>query len=226
MEADGRGWSFAEFSVKCRIAFSLRCGPNGSMNCSEVLKAHVPPDIKHQVKMAADGEFLSEAAWIKRLVVREIRACQGAKGDGQQSCRTVGFRRPGRETPEKGGCGRPMLVRLRTEDRLLLDARAEARGMRPATYASVLLRSHLRGLMPLPKDELAVLKRAVAELGAIGRNLNQIARAANEGVPVTAPGRDEFRAILKICEALRDHTKNLIKANAASWTSGHAEPAD
>jgi hypothetical protein len=95
------------------------------MKCSEVLKAHVPPDIKHQVKMAADREFLSEAAWIKRLVVREIRACQGANGDGQQPCRTAGFRRPGREAREKGGCGRPMLVRLRTEDRLLLDARAE-----------------------------------------------------------------------------------------------------
>jgi hypothetical protein len=31
-----------------------------------------------------------------------------------------------------------MLVRLRDEDKLLLDARAEVRGLRPATYASVL----------------------------------------------------------------------------------------
>lgn len=194
------------------------------MNCTEVLKAHVPPEIKHQVKAAAEREFLSEAAWLKRLVLREIRTCQGAHEDGREPCRAESIRRSDTQSREKG-CGRPMLVRLRTEDRLLLDARAEARGMRPATYASVLLRSHLRALTPLPKAELAGLKHAVAELGAVGRNLNQIARAANQGARVAAPGRDEFRAILKICEALRDHTKDLIKTNTASWATGHAEDA-
>jgi hypothetical protein len=97
--------------------------------------------------------------------------------------------------------------------------------MASATYASVLVRSHLRSLAPLPKDELVALKRTVAELGGVGRNLNQIARAANQGARVGV-SHDEFRAILKICEALRDHTKGLIKANAVSWSSGHAESAD
>jgi hypothetical protein len=95
--------------------------------------------------------------------------------------------------------------------------------MASATYVSVLVRAHLRSLTPLPKDELVALKRAVSELGAIGRNLNQIARAANQGTRVVGVGHNEFGAILKICEALRDHTKSLIKANAASWRSGHAE---
>jgi Bacterial mobilisation protein (MobC) len=106
----------------------------------------------------------------------------------------------------------------------LLHERAAARGMASATYVSVLTRSHLHSLAPLPKEELLALKRAVGELGAIGRNLNQIARAANGGASVAGLGRDEFRAVLKICEALRDHTKKLIKANTASWASGHAEP--
>ncbi len=92
------------------------------------------------------------------------------------------------------------------------------------TYISVLVRSHLRSLPTLTKEELVALKRAVGELGAIGRNLNQIARSVNEGTRIAGIGRDEFRAILKICEALRDHTKNLIKTNTASWASGHAEP--
>jgi hypothetical protein len=73
--------------------------------------------------------------------------------------------------------------------------------MASATYVSVLLRAHLRALTPLPKDELAALKEAVGALGAIGRNLNQMTR-----------GREEFRAILKLCEALRDHTKGLISS--------------
>ena len=97
--------------------------------------------------------------------------------------------------------------------------------MASATYVSVLVRAHLRGLTPLPKDELAALKRTVSELGAIGRNLNQMTRAVNQSGRIPGPGREEFRAILKICEALRDHTKDLIKANGASWRSGYAEDA-
>ena len=192
------------------------------MSCTEVLKTRIPPDLKVQAKEIADRELLSEAAWLKGLVLREIRACHGANGDSGEP-RSAGRVRDRGRAPRGSGCARAMLVRLRTEDKLLLDARAEARGMRPATYASVLLRAHLRGLTPLPKDELAALKHAVGELGAVGRNLNQIARAVNQGARVAGPGRDEFRAILKICEALRDHTKGLIKANTASWATGYAE---
>jgi hypothetical protein len=53
--------------------------------------------------------------------------------------------------------------------------------MRPATYASVLLRLHIRELTPLPKDELLALKRSIALLASIGGNINQIAKAANQG---------------------------------------------
>jgi hypothetical protein len=115
---------------------------------------------------------------------------------------------------------------MRKEDRLLLHERAAARGMASATYASVLVRAHLRSLAPLPKDELVTLKQAVSELSAIGRNLNHIARAASSGARVAGVGNEEFRAILKICEGLRDHTKSLIKSNAASWASGYAETQD
>ena len=129
---------------------------------------------------------------------------------------------PTSAAPGNNSAGKPMLVRLTVEDRLLLDARAEARGMRPATYASVLLRSHLRQLTPLPKDELLALKRSIAELGSIGRNINQIARAVSGGGEVPGSLRGEFPAMLKICSALRDHIKALLSANLASWAAGHA----
>jgi hypothetical protein len=53
-----------------------------------------------------------------------------------------------------------------------------------------------------------------------GRNLNQIARAANQGQLVTSPGRDDLEAMLRICEALRDHVKGLLVANLKSWEQG------
>src|SRR5271156_255406 len=140
-----------------------------------------------------------------------------------ESSPAKGTRGQGREAGGSDGGGRPMLVRLRTEDRLLLDARAEARGMRPATYASVLLRSHLRKVTPLPKDEYLALKHSIAMLASIGRNINQIAKAANQGGRVPDSAGAEFRAMLKICVALRDNTKALLKANETSWETGHVQ---
>jgi hypothetical protein len=59
-------------------------------------------------------------------------------------------------------------------------------------------------------------------LGSIGRNLNQIARVANQGQLPTSPGRDDLKAMLRICEALRDHVKGLLAANLKSWEHGSA----
>lgn len=194
------------------------------MICTETLKAHVSPDIKLRAKAIADREFLSEAAWLKRLVLREIQACDVAQASGErQACGADSIHRPNNKArATHGGCGKPILVSLRSEDRLLVDARAEARGMRPATYISVLVRSHLRRLAPLPKDEFLVLKRSIGELASIGRNINQIAKAVNEGGRAPGSVREEFRAMLKICEALRDNTKALLKANEMSWQTGES----
>jgi hypothetical protein len=49
-----------------------------------------------------------------------------------------------------------------------------------STYVSLLVRARLRAQVPLPTAGLAALKRSVAEVGALGRNINQIARAVNE----------------------------------------------
>lgn len=194
------------------------------MGATEILSTRVTPEIKGRVTGVVREEFLTESIWLRRLVLRELRAAgpeDRARHRGEWP--TAGSR--GR-CSEKRAPGSALYVRLRPDDRLLLHERAAARGMASATYVSVLVRSHLRSLAPLPKDELVALKCAVGELGAIGRNLNQIARAVNQGARVGGATHDEFRAILKICEALRDHTKSLIKANTASWISGHAEPAD
>jgi hypothetical protein len=192
------------------------------VSCTETLKTHVSPEIKRRARAIAERELLTEASWLKRLVIREIRACDSANDGGGDLPRENDTRRTEVARGPKGQC-KPVYVRFRDEDRLLLDARAEARGMRPATYASVLLRSHMRQLTPLPKDELLALKRSIALLASIGRNINQIAKVANQGGRMPDSGGAEFRAMLKICVALRDNTKALLKANETSWRTGHAQ---
>jgi hypothetical protein len=192
------------------------------MNCTEILKARVSPEIKRRAKGIADRDLLTEAAWLKRLVIREIRACEAANDGGSGLHRENEIHRT-RDARERKTCCNPVFVRFRDEDRLLLDARAAARGMRPATYLSVLTRSHLRFLTPLPKEEYLALKRSIAELASIGRNINQIVKAANGGGRIPDSVGAEFRAMLKICVALRDNTKALLKANEISWETGHAQ---
>jgi Bacterial mobilisation protein (MobC) len=193
---------------------------------TQILKTRVTPETKACVVAIAQRELLTEAVWLRRLEARALESQASSTPTlGGAERYTNGMTAARAQCSKDRGRASRLYVRVRREDRLLLHERAAARGMASATYLSVLLRSHLRALTPLPKDELGALKRAVGELGAIGRNLNQIARATNQGARVTGLGRDEFKDILKVCEALRDHTKDVIKVNTASWASGYAEDA-
>lgn len=191
------------------------------MGASEFLKTRLPPELKRRVKAHSERHSLTESAWLKRLVIRELHAADdGQLGVASASVSAAANRQ---QLTEGGRCRHRVYVRLRQDDELLLAARAAARGMRSATYVSALTRSHLRAIAPLPKDELLALKRSIGELAAIGRNLNQIARVANEGSRLPGFAKEEFRAMLKVCEALRDNTKSLLKANLTSWESGYGE---
>lgn len=174
--------------------------------------ARVTPEMKTLLRTLAEREQITESALVRQLLEVMLRRSAAE-----------GF--PKLEALEKVRRDARLSVRLAPEDRILLSGRATARGMPSATYVSVLVRAHLRKLTPVPKEELSALKRAVAELGAIGRNLNQIARAANQGGKPSGPGREDLRSMLKVAEALRDHVKALLRANQNAWKQGYAETA-
>lgn len=177
------------------------------------LKTWVSKETKERFTAVARYQGMSDSALLKRLVELMLRTANatdmtGAAPGGGQTARTT-----------------RLTVRLRADDQILLRERAAARGMPAATYVSALTRAHLRSLSPLPREELLALKRTVSELGRVGRNLNQIARAASQGERVISPGRDDLRAILRVCEGLRDHVKGLLAANLKSWEQGYADPS-
>ncbi len=180
------------------------------MAASAFIHLRVTQETKLRLRALALREGQTESALLKQLLGVMLRSV----GDAVLS-------EPKRDD---GGLRQARLtVRLQPSDQVLLRDRAAARAMPAATYVSVLVRAHLRSLTPLPKDELLALKRSIAELAAIGRNINQIAKVANEGGGWPNSVRDEFRAMLKICEALRENTKALLKANLRSWTIGDSE---
>jgi len=175
------------------------------------LKTWVTRETKERFAAVARFQGLSDSALLKRLVDLMLRATDPAPYNASTSAEPEAIR------------STRLTVRLRPDDETLLRARAAVRGMAPATYLSVLTRAHLRSLAPLPNEELLALKRSVSELGSMGRILNQIARAANQGDRVAGPGREELRAMLRTCESLRDNVKELIAANLKSWERGHVD---
>jgi hypothetical protein len=180
------------------------------MTASAFIHLRVTQETKLRLRALAQREGQTESALLKQLLGVMLRS--------------VGDEVLSEPKQDYGGIRQARLtVRLQASDHVLLRDRAAARAMPAATYVSVLVRAHLRSLTPMPKDELVALKRSIAELAAIGRNINQIAKIANEGGGLPGSVREEFRAMLRICEALRDNTKALLKANLRSWSVGHSE---
>jgi uncharacterized protein (DUF1778 family) len=217
MASTGR---FADFRAKAVIALRRAMSHKVAMNTS-FLKTRVPAETKALVQAAAAQAYLSEAAWCRRSIDLALRTAGAIDPSAGRAVFT-----DHRCKQSNGKQNARIYVRLRRDDRIILKERARARGMPVATYASVLLRSHLRQLPPLPRAELEALKECVTQLGAIGRNLNQIARAVNTGRTTQNPARADLEALLRVCDALRVHVKDLLKANLESWAVGYADDQD
>jgi Bacterial mobilisation protein (MobC) len=178
------------------------------MSESTHLMTWLPRDTKAQFAALAHHQGVSESALLKRLVVASLAPTTVVKPQAPDVVEPV------------SATGR-LSIRLRSDDLLILRERAKAREMPTSTYVSLLIRSHLRALAPLPTPELHALKRSVAEIGAIGRNLNQIARAVNQGEPPGGPSKADLHALLRALDGLRLRVKALINTNLESWRSGY-----
>ena len=180
------------------------------MAADAFIHCRVTSDQKALVRRLAEREGINESTLVKQLleVVLRTSALAGM---------------PPASAPDKINRDARLYIRLAPEDRILLKDRATARGMASATYVSLLMRSHLRDIAPLPKAEYLALKESIVELAAIGRNLNQIARALHQGGRPALPARAEVVLMLKIAVTVRDQFKALLSANERSWRQGHAQ---
>jgi hypothetical protein len=181
------------------------------MSGSPCIQCRVSAQTKARLAALARARETTESALLQRLV--ELALLQAPEAGDPAAVAPV--------EPVPRGARVP--VRLRPEDHVLLRERAAARGLRTATYASMVLRAHLRAVTPLPDREYQALCDAVSELSAVGRNLNQIARVANRTGSASGPDKGDLFAILRALTGLRDHVKVLMRANEQSWESGHAQ---
>ena len=176
---------------------------------SPCIQCRIDPQIKLRLRAIAVERGLTESAVLKRLVTAAVGMAT-ANDARVFAVAPIGPRAR-------------VYVRLRPGDHALLRARAARRGLASATYVSMLVRTHLRGVSPLPDRELAELRNAAGALGAVGRNLNQIARVAHQTGRVEGLATADLRATLAAFEELRAHFKGLIEANIASWETDDAK---
>ena len=80
---------------------------------------------------------------------------------------------------------RHITIRLSSEERAIVDTAAERAGLTPGSYARrTLLGAETPRQVRRPPVERRELVRLLGELGKIGGNLNQIAKAVNSGALV------------------------------------------
>lgn len=182
------------------------------MNKGVHVMSWVAPEVKERFASLARAQGLSESAYLRQMIHSLVRTSGGMPEQAASVAAAL---------PKD----LRIAIRLRPEDHRLLRERASIRAMPTSAYVAVLVRSHLYRVAPLPNAELEALKAAIAELSAMGRNLNQIAHAINRGQYRGGPTLGDLQGILRALTVLRDHIKALILRNAESWEVGHDKAA-
>lgn len=173
------------------------------------IKARVSPQTKQRFRALAASAGRTESGQLKWMLDAALSTPAERVADAL----------PAPSGPRDGR----LSVRLAEADHRLLHERAVARQVPAATYVSLLVRSHLRGVAPLPQAELAALVRSIAELSAIGRNLNQLVRAMHAGVKTEGLTLERATQLLGAWQRLHEHVKALVAANAVSWRGGRSD---
>lgn len=110
-------------------------------------------------------------------------------------------------------------IRLDEHERDKLVERAAAEGYRtPTTWAASVVRAALHHDAVLSDGEVDALREASREIAAIGRNLNQIARALNADPDAEPEGLAQ--AVVSVAEKVEDHkaaVSALIGRNLNRW---------
>lgn len=173
-----------------------------------VLKTRVTDEVKAAFLAQAHAQGLSEARLLEVIVAAFLQHNRPSLDAADSS------------EPEKlGGVkSEDVRVRLSLFEYRELARLAAIRHWKRGTYLAHLLRVHLTGQPRFSEDEMFALREATTQLSALGRNVNQIARALNTSL-------DEAHLALAVpfeeMKALIDHerasVKDLIRANLKSW---------
>lgn len=169
-----------------------------------VLKTLVEPGTKTRFRSMAKARGLSESELLRAVILAVTGEDNGTD-------------EPIEPDAEKADTAR-MTVRM---PRFLMEGastRAKAKGMAPSRWVTALVQSHLTRQPVMTDDELAGLLASNRELAAIGRNINQIARALNEAFHESERVRlDKLAELRQAIAENRTAIRGLVRASQNAW---------
>lgn len=109
-------------------------------------------------------------------------------------------------------------VRLSVSEYQELARLAAVRHWKRSTYLAHLFHVHITGQPRFSEDEMLSLREVTTQLSALGRNVNQIARALNTSLDeahlaLAVP----FEKMKMLIDQERASVKDLVRANLKSW---------
>lgn len=173
-----------------------------------VLKTRVTDEVKAAFLAQAEAQGLSEARLLEVLVAAFLQRNPPALDSLDSS------------EPQKldGVKSEDVRVRLSQFEYRELERLAAVRHWKRGTYLAYLFHVHLTGQPRFSEDEMLALREATTQLSALGRNVNQIARALNTSLDeahlALAVPFEQMKAFI---DQERASVKALVRANLKSW---------
>jgi hypothetical protein len=130
----------------------------------------------------------------------------------------------GGEAPSESAASEvPRAIKARREIRLTrseltrAETIARSEGFSLTRWIVALINARLDKQPQLGQRELEMLARSNLQMLAIGRNLNQLARAANNGIHVGTGGRDVIEALRSAILQHAGQVASVMTANTNRW---------
>ncbi|WP_395009097.1 plasmid mobilization relaxosome protein MobC [Undibacterium sp.] len=96
--------------------------------------------------------------------------------------------------------------------------RGRAKGMKISRWITSIVQSNLTNEPVMTHNEIIHLNASIRELAAIGRNLNQIAKALNENFHETDRFKlSELNALKNVIDHHKEKIRSLVKSSSQSW---------
>ncbi|MBU9443917.1 MobC family plasmid mobilization relaxosome protein [Burkholderia multivorans] len=170
-----------------------------------LLSGRVDPDLKNAFATVAKEQGVTEARLLEIVVAAFLR-------------RTPPIPAPEPAPESEGVKTKDVRVRLAPFKYRELERLASLRHWSRGTYLAYLFDVHLSGQPRLTEEELQALREATAQLSAVGRNVNQIARALNTSLDEAHQAQAlNFEHLKRLIDLERARVKAVIRANLKSW---------
>jgi predicted HicB family RNase H-like nuclease len=181
---------------------------------SPVVKARLNPELHRRFETLRLSQNLSASELLQRAVENELQASNQAAQPRSSTHEPLAKPPAGSDALEITR----LTVRLPAYVREAAAGRAQAKGWRVTPWVAALVQSHIAATPVLTDAELQAVEAAIRELGAIGRNINQIARALNEAHFQTERVRlDRLAELSEKIDSTREAIRSLVRASRNAW---------